>query len=321
MIKPTNAPQSLPHDPRLYCDYAQLVRMQAHATSFNLLPNAKIGAPLDGRHSSKLRGRGLNFEELRHYQLGDDIRNLDWKVTLRTGKPHVRGYSEEKDRNVILCVDQRSSMFFASIEVMKSVIAAEVAALIGWRALRESDRVSSFIITDHGIQKVKATRNQGGFLAFLKKLSKSNLILKAQRSNANAPSLSNLLQQLSRLGSSGNTIFILSDLSDMTEIDIDRLHALQRNNDIIPIIITDPIEQALPSQLIEIQWRVGDGDYQISLDSEKQRQIINQSFSSRAQSRAQNLSRLLSSKKLPLIELTTDGEHIRQFTQCAGGHA
>jgi len=63
-------------------------------------------------YHSHARGRGLNFEELRHYQKGDDIRQMDWKVTQRTGKPHVRSYTEEKDRQIILCVDQRSAMYF-----------------------------------------------------------------------------------------------------------------------------------------------------------------------------------------------------------------
>lgn len=102
MAKPTQAPKPQGLDPRLYCDYSRLVRIQAQAESFSLLPHLKAGSVLSGRHNSLFRGRGLNFEELRHYQLGDDIRNLDWKVTMRTGKPHVRSYTEEKDRNVMI---------------------------------------------------------------------------------------------------------------------------------------------------------------------------------------------------------------------------
>ncbi|MFM5554295.1 DUF58 domain-containing protein [Aeromonas veronii] len=118
---------------------------------FSLLPRLNSGNLLCGRHPSRFRGRGLNFEELRHYQQGDDIRTLDWKVTLRTGRPHVRSYSEEKDRHVILCVDQRSCMFFSSVEVMKSVVAAEVAALLGWQVLKESDRVGLAILHCDGV--------------------------------------------------------------------------------------------------------------------------------------------------------------------------
>ena len=116
MAQPTIVPQSQGLDPRLYCEYARLVRLQAQVKSFSLLPHLNSGSVLSGRHNSLFRGRGLNFEELRHYQLGDDIRNLDWKVTMRTGKPHVRSYTEEKDRNMIICVDHITSLNYNHID-------------------------------------------------------------------------------------------------------------------------------------------------------------------------------------------------------------
>ncbi|MDR9826786.1 DUF58 domain-containing protein [Vibrio sp. FNV 38] len=321
MIKPTHSPKPQPHDPRVYCDYAQLVRIQSQVGAFNLLPNAKVGTQLDGRHTSKLRGRGLNFEELRHYHLGDDIRNLDWKVTLRTGKPHVRGYTEEKDRNVVICVDQRSSMFFATQSVMKSVIACEVAALIGWRALKESDRISCMLLSDKGLQHTKATRTQASFLSFLKTLSQRNQTLNAQTPRESTSSISDMIKHLSRSRCREATIIIISDWADVSKTDIDRLNSLQRSNDIIPVLVTDPIEQQLPENFIQQQWRVGDGDHQISLERESQRRRINTAFEAKSAQTTQRLSRLITSKGLPLIELSTEGEHIKRFTQRIGGNA
>ena len=88
---------------------------------------------LHGRHASRLRGRGHNFEELRGYVSGDDIRNVDWKATARSGEPHIRVYIEERDRPVLLLIDQRHNMFFGTRRAMKSVVAAEAAALAAWR--------------------------------------------------------------------------------------------------------------------------------------------------------------------------------------------
>lgn len=156
MAKPTLAPKSQGMDPRLYCDYARLVRLQAQAESFSLLPHLKAGSVLSGRHNSLFRGRGLNFEELRHYQLGDDIRNLDWKVTMRTGKPHVRSYTEEKDRNVIVCVDQRSTMFFcfdASNEIScrgRDRSDVWVASIKRWRPSRFCHRIPAGVVSQQG---------------------------------------------------------------------------------------------------------------------------------------------------------------------------
>jgi uncharacterized protein (DUF58 family) len=93
--------------PGVYAERDDLMRLRFKAAGFSFLPRQPIHSVLAGRHASRLRGRGLNFEELRGYLRGDDPRHIDWKVTARTGKPHVRVYTEEKDRTVWLLVDQR----------------------------------------------------------------------------------------------------------------------------------------------------------------------------------------------------------------------
>ena len=101
-------------DPDIYTNVDALQRLQFAAKGFAFNTLQPINSILAGKNISKLRGRGLNFEEMRQYQRGDDIRTMDWKVTMRTGKPHVKVYTEEKERSVFLLVDQRQSMFFGS---------------------------------------------------------------------------------------------------------------------------------------------------------------------------------------------------------------
>src|SRR6478672_13976404 len=98
---------------------------------------AQTGVYVDLEHLIMLeqRGRGLNFEEIRDYRTGDDVRSIDWMVTARLQKPHVRVFNEERDRQGLVVVDQRLSMFFGSRLAMKSVTAAETAAVIAWRVL------------------------------------------------------------------------------------------------------------------------------------------------------------------------------------------
>ena len=98
--------------PGVYANLGELIKLQYKARGFSFLPRQPINSVLAGRHCSRLRGRGLNFEEIRRYQPGDDIRNIDWKVTARTQKTHTRVFTEERDRSVLLVVDQRLSMFF-----------------------------------------------------------------------------------------------------------------------------------------------------------------------------------------------------------------
>ncbi len=319
MAKPTLAPQSQGLDPRLYCDYARLVRLQSQAESFSLLPHLKAGSALSGRHNSLFRGRGLNFEELRHYQLGDDIRNLDWKVTMRTGKPHVRSYTEEKDRNVIICVDQRSAMFFSSIEVMKSVVAAEIAAMCGWRVLKDGDRVGLVIAAHQRVFHSKAQRSQNEFLAQLKRLAQSNQALNVDAHNSEHVSFSRWLEQVKRMKLKQSTIIFISDWHDCEEHHLDHLKQLQQHNDVLAVMVSDPFEQSLPEDLANLKWVVGDGRYQLNLDSKAKVETASSHLAERMAQQRQSLTQLMSIKKLPHIELDTSGEHIAQFQQLVGG--
>jgi len=131
----------------VYTNLDDLIRIQFKARNFSFLPQQPVSSILSGRYASRLRGRGLNFEEIRRYLPGDDIRTMDWKVTARTRIPHVRVYTEEKDRAVVLIVDQRVNMFFGTRDKVKSVTAAELAALGAWRAVDVGDRVGAVVST------------------------------------------------------------------------------------------------------------------------------------------------------------------------------
>jgi len=147
-------------DSGVYVQLDDLVRLQHKASGFSFLPRQPVHSILSGRHTSKLRGRGLNFEELRDYLPGDDTRNIDWKVTARAGTPYVRVYTEEKDRTVWLLIDQRVGMFFGSKDRMKSVVAAEVAAISAWRVLSVGDRVGALVFNDSEISVVPPHRSR-----------------------------------------------------------------------------------------------------------------------------------------------------------------
>src|SRR5277367_1264376 len=119
-----------------YAELDSLVALQYKARDFTLRHSQPVRSVLFGRRASHVRGRGLDFEELRTYVFGDDVRSIDWHVTARMQKPYLRVYSEERDRPTMLLVDQRINMFFGSRVSMKSVVAAEVGALAAWRALQ-----------------------------------------------------------------------------------------------------------------------------------------------------------------------------------------
>ena len=149
-----------PVDPRIYTTLAHLRGLEGRARSLSFLPRQPAKSVLNGRHASRMRGRGLNFEEIRGYLAGDDIRSIDWKVTARKGEPHVRVYTEERDRPALLLVDQRLSMFFGSRLNMKSVTAAEAAAVAAWRILDAGDRVGGIVFGDRDMVEFRPQRSR-----------------------------------------------------------------------------------------------------------------------------------------------------------------
>ena len=150
------------------------MRLKFRTRGFSFLPHQPVHSLLAGRHASRLRGRGLNFEEIRRYLPGDDIRNMDWHVTARTRQPHVRVYTEERDRPVLLVVDQRHSMFFGSRRAMKSVVAAEATALAAWRVLQAGDRVGALVFDDQDVVEIPPQRSEQQVLRILDTVVKKN---------------------------------------------------------------------------------------------------------------------------------------------------
>ncbi|MGY5453364.1 DUF58 domain-containing protein [Agarivorans sp. MS3-6] len=319
MVKPRANNISNSTDSRIHCDYAQLVRLQSQAQSLSLLPRLKAGSVLSGRHQSRFRGRGLNFDELRHYQLGDDIRHLDWKVTLRTGKPHIRNYTEEKDRNVLIWVDQRSSMFFSSIQVMKSVVAAEVAALCAWRVLKDNDRVG-FVISDKDkIKWSKAKRSQHDLLAQLKAIAAANQQLSVSSVDSPESHFNGIVHLLTRLKLRSTTLILISDWADASVSQLSQLIPLRQHNDVLAISITDPLELKLPNAVSKQNWVMGNGSHQLAIDSQSSVDKINQQLRLRADSTRQQLAKLMLNNNIPLVALNTSGDHILQFKKMVGG--
>ncbi|MPW35856.1 DUF58 domain-containing protein [Vibrio sp. B1Z05] len=304
------------HDERIHCQYQRLVQLQGQVGSLSFLPKLSAGTLLSGRHHSLFRGRGLNFEELRHYQRGDDIRNLDWKVTLRTGKPHVRAYTEEKDRNVIICVDQRASLFFSSAEVMKSVVAAEVAALSAWRVLKDGDRVGFVIATPSGPQWHKPQRSRAHLLHHLKHLADANQALNVRCHDGDIASFSHLMTALRRSVTKGSTVIILSDWHGVSQMDIEALKQLQIHNDVLTVMISDEFEQSLPASTSP--WVLGDGQHQLNLGSTNQINKASRGLTQHQAMKKSQLVRLMTSKGLPLICLGTKGDHLAQFKREMG---
>lgn len=241
----------------VYTDLRSLTSMRNAAGTLDVFRKTATRSLLLGNVRSRFRGRGMEFEEARLYQPGDDVRSIDWRVSARTGRTHTKVFAEERERPVHLVVDQRSPMFFGSGERFKSVVAAELAACIGWAALGASDRIGGQVFGDDHESAVRARRNKQAILQFLTSLTEFNQALPNPRAAdaGAARSLEFVLEECQRLTRPGTALFILSDFHDFDEACGRLLAGLGRHMEVTLFWIRDPLETAL-----DLDGRLGVSD-------------------------------------------------------------
>lgn len=223
----------------------ELIQAKADARGFSFLPRQPVHSLLAGRHTSRLRGRGLAFEELRHYQPGDDVRTIDWRATARRRSAHVRVYNEERERPVLLIVDQRTPMFFGSRRAMKSVAAADVAALGAWRTLQAGDRVGGIVFNENEIVEIHPHRSQTRVLRLLHEVVRLNRMLASSQTPTGEVTLNQAVEAALRLAKHDHLVVLISDL-DGANAETQRLATqLAPHNDVLVVAVYDPLGASL----------------------------------------------------------------------------
>lgn len=285
----------------IHADLDELVRLSAKARGFSFLPRQPIHSILAGRHASRLRGRGINFEEIRGYLPGDDVRTMDWKVTARTRSPHVRVYTEERDRPVLFVVDQRASMYFGSRRTMKSVAACELAALGAWRVLAQGDRVGALVFNDEEMVTLKPHRSRARVRQMLGALVKMNHQLgQDDMPPANEGMFNQALQQAVSIAQHDWLVCIVSDATGMNPETKRLITLLSAHNDVISAFIFDPLEKELPDAG-KLTMSEGLNQLEVDTASKKLRMQFAAGFQDRL-TRMQNISR---GRSIPLLPIET----------------
>ncbi|MGE9270775.1 MAG: DUF58 domain-containing protein [Verrucomicrobiales bacterium] len=219
----------------------ELLRLKAEARGFSFLPKQPIQSLLSGRHSSRLRGRGLSFDELRHYQPGDDVRTIDWRATARRRSTQVRVYNDERERPVLLIVDQRSPMFFGSQRAMKSVTAAELAALAAWRTLAVGDRIGALVFNEDKISEFRPQRSEGQALRIIHELTRMNQLLASPDPASGTVQLNHALKAAQRIATHDHLILLISDLDGVDDNTRQIVTSLSAHNDLLIGLVYDPL--------------------------------------------------------------------------------
>lgn len=274
-----------------------LTHLHHLARRLQLSCNNKVFTQQAGDYLSQHRGRGMDFEEVRHYQPGDDIRTMDWRVTARTGKPHTKIFHEEKERPILLVVDFSPTMFFATRGAFKSVIGAQAAALLAWSGCQHGDRVGGIVFSGETFHEFRPKTKKQGVLPLLKALSAATEQLPTQQNN----SFEKALYQTRHVAKPGSLVIVISDFFNLTETAQQHLGSLKQHCELINCWITDPIEFSPPPAG---RYTITDGQAIMTIDTRQEK--FCQEYQALFQKHHNTLQETVIRYRIPLVKLSTD---------------
>ncbi|MBL4711698.1 MAG: DUF58 domain-containing protein [Gammaproteobacteria bacterium] len=287
-----------------------LIQLQLQASQLSLT-NSKVHAKQGGAYLSSFRGRGMEFDESRIYQAGDDIRNMDWRVTARTGTAHCKVFREERERPVLLWLDLNASMMFATRKKYKAVIATEIATLLAWSAAKNNDRIGGLIFAADQHVEIKPRRSKTAVLDFIGRVTKHSAWSdnKAHTEKDTEAAIS----RLRKVTLPGSLIFMISDFSNISEKAFSQLADIARHNDIVLIKISDPIEVELPPSG---SYKITDGinELQIQTSAKKTREQYRKNYTHSKQ----QLEKFCRQNRMHLIHISTGDNTFEKLTEGLG---
>jgi uncharacterized protein (DUF58 family) len=253
----------------------ELLYYRGKTQLLSLRPEKTVQARLAGTYLTKMKGRGMEFDEARHYQHGDDIRAIDWRVTARTGKTHTKLFREEKERPIFIVVDLGKAMHFGTQLMFKSVQAGHLASLISWSAAKRGDRIGGLIFNQNTHLEFKPRTRQKAVLTLLNGLQQIHSHQEREQNSQSA--LEDACAKTRRLAKPGSAVFIISDFGTVSDTLKQHISRLSRHCEVVAYRISDPFEHALPTVNTPQQVILTDGrDRQALVLGEKQQALTYQ---------------------------------------------
>ncbi|CAK0767988.1 DUF58 domain-containing protein [Gammaproteobacteria bacterium] len=291
-----------------------LIALHHGAESLPLRPRA-IRSARSGTYLSPFKGGGMEFDEVRPYQQGDDARTLDWRVTARTGRPHTKLFREERERAVLLWVDLRHTMHFATRGAFKAVRAAQAAALLGWSAVQHGDRLGGLLFAEGFHRELPPRRGRTTLLHLLERLADAPVWTSSHDKSAVDPAatLADALTRLRRVAQPGSLIFLLSDFHALDALTEAHLVQLSRHNDLVLVQVYDPLEAELPPPG---RYRVSNGHTILAFDADSNaaRRCYHDAFTARCTA----LTTLCRSHGMHHLSLATDDDPLAALQRGLG---
>jgi len=284
----------------IFLTLEHLLKFEWISSALNLRAGKqRSNSVLSGRYASRLRGRGLDFEEARPYVIGDDIRNIDWNVTAKTGKTHTKVFTEEKEKPAFIFVDQSPTMGFGSKNKTKAVVAGELASLIAHKIKKSGDRVGGLVFSGDGYELVTPKRDKRNITYLLQKIVEANQnIYKPKEFNFES-SLVEMMSKLHNVITHDFLVFIISDFYRYSDSVLQYLSQLSIHNDLILIKVFDKLEAQIPTEKIVLSNK----KYQINIDGKNKK--IKEELSSDFDTNYKNFKSELEKYEITIFKINT----------------
>ena len=229
---------------------SELIALRPRCNALRLPMRQPAASALAGAYRSRFRGRGVDFLESRNYQPGDDIRNMDWRVTARTGRPHTKVFQEERERPVLVVVDAGPSLFFGTRRRLKSVAAGQLAAAIAWAAVRRGDRIGGFLFAPGRHVEMRPAGGRRGAMRVIQGLvdwlDPDRAAASAESEATQSEPLSQVLERVRHTVRPGSLVIVISDFFGLDADSNRHISSLRQHNDVIGCQVLDAAEEHLP---------------------------------------------------------------------------
>jgi len=257
-----------------------------------------VEASFAGQYQSVFKGHGMNFEEVREYSPGDEIRTIDWNVTARTNIPHVKKFTEEREMTVLLCVDVSASGDFGSIDLSKRELAAEVAAILAFSAIQNNDKVGLLLFAGEVELFIPPKKGRLHILRLIREM----LYFEPQGKGTN---IGGALDYLNRVTPRRAVVFLISDFiaPDFTK----QLTVTGRRHDLVAVPIIDPGEEELPNVGIVT---LEDAETGKMIEVDTSNRAARNAYAAMEERRRTEFYRLLRSRRVDVIPLRTDKDYL-----------
>ena len=239
-----------------------LIRLSGPARAI-ALDVLRVNSLQTGAYVSRFRGRGMEFDESRPYQPGDDPRSIDWRVTARSTTAYTKLFREERERPVLVAVDLRSNMHFATQGCYKSVNASRAAALIAWAAHHRGDRLGGLIFGDTTHRELKPRLGRRSALRFVHELVEHR-DWQQRDPAAGEAAFVQAMSALRRVARPGSLVVVISDFQDFNRAAQSYLSSVARHNEVLAVFLNDPIERELPPPG---RYRLVSADDELAIDT------------------------------------------------------